>query len=203
MADVPAAMNTSQVHAVDAAFRSAGDSDSPNQTTPGRASPPQPGHVARLCRQRHAFVAPRQGAATVPAGKLPDRSVQPHETLRSRAYVQVVHVLRDDGARLRVSRPLREHVVRRVRLARGDRRATPLVPLPHQCRIARERFRRSEILGAERSPQTTGATKRRDTARCRYAGTCQHRHASRLSQASSQLLEHVIILVVRARYCLP
>ena len=46
MADVPAAMNTSQVHAVDAAVRSAGDSDSPNQTTPGRASPPHPGHVA-------------------------------------------------------------------------------------------------------------------------------------------------------------
>ena len=45
MADVPAVMNTSQVQAVDAAFRSAGESDSPNQTTPGRASPPQPGHA--------------------------------------------------------------------------------------------------------------------------------------------------------------
>ena len=175
MSDVPAAMNTSQVHAVDAAFRSAGDSDSPNQTTPGRASPPHPGHVAGCAgsgtrSSRHGRVPQRfqQASSQIDPCSRTRRCV-PDRMCRSSTFcVMTVHV----------------------------------VPLPHQRRIARECFGCGEIFGPERSPQPARSTECRDTARCGYASTGQHRHTSRLFQASSQLLEHAIILVVRARYCL-
>ena len=81
-------------------------------------------------RERDTFVAPdartrqpdlaRRQAMTA-AFQFPQRAVQANQAARARTHVQIVDILRDDGAAA-FPRPLREDVVRRVRRAsRHDR----------------------------------------------------------------------------------
>ncbi len=54
--------------------------------------------------------------------------------------------------------------VRRIRRFRRDQFAPPVVPFPHQARIALEGFRGGKVFRAKVAPQAIGAPKRRHAA---------------------------------------
>jgi hypothetical protein len=89
--------------------------------------------------------------------------------------VQPVDVLRRDHGRAarrdEAGGVVGDRAVRGVRHARGDERAAPGVPFPHQPRVAPEPLGRGQLLGAERSPQAVG------TAEGRHAGLGAHSRA--------------------------
>src|SRR5262245_14747295 len=111
----------------------------------------------------------RAGAGWPRAPQFPDRSVHAHDIVRRGGFVQTVDVLRDQRELRKPPAPRRQHVVRAVRPARRDQAAPPLVPLPDQLRVARERLRRGELLGPEIPPQPAGTAKRGHPARRRDA----------------------------------
>jgi hypothetical protein len=71
------------------------------------------------------------------------------------SLMQAIDVLRHDRQAPRGNR-----FVSRVRIRLRDKLAPPVIPFPHQLRIARECFLGREFLGTERSPQSTRAAER-------------------------------------------
>src|SRR5258706_6939003 len=133
----------------------------------------------RQLRERHALVAPWRRAirATLEAFELPQRAVQAHQFARPRAAVQIVNVLRDEMETV-VPRPSREHVMRRIRTARGHLLPAPGIPLPDERGIAGECLRRREILRPVAAPQSFRAAKGRHAARRGDAGARYRCHTA-------------------------
>jgi len=117
---------------------------SPNQTTAGRASPPQwqcggilgngarrSGQLAPQTVQRILQISPW----SLRIRRLPARSCKP-----STFWV-------DEGEPRFAGFQLRQGQVRRVGRRLGDQLAPPVVPLPHQARVAREGFGRGQSSG--------------------------------------------------------
>ena len=147
--------------------------------------PPQAGQVGGSDASGAVVVLPRGGAAVGGAAQLPDRPVKPDQVASAGALVQAVDVL-GDQREARTLTPAGEHLVRRVRPRRGDRRAAPVVPLPHQLRIHGERFRRGELLGAELPPQPVVSAEGGDAARRRHACAGQYDGRLRRTEAGNQ-----------------
>lgn len=80
--------------------------------------------------------------------------------------MKIIHVLREYPAAF-TCRPGRNDLMRLVGLTLADLFTPPAIPLPHERRIASERAGRGEIFGPEISPESLGAAKRRNAARCR------------------------------------
>src|SRR5436309_1114187 len=87
----------------------------------------------------------------------------------SRTRVQVVHVLRDKQELVCVLGQFSNRRVRFIRLRVADALSPLAIPFPNQFRIARERFRRSQLCWIEVLPVTVLAAKCRDTALSRNA----------------------------------
>ena len=146
-------------------------------------------------RHRGIMPSPRRCRAASPALHLPDRSVESNDvamplsrcSLGGGRLMQPVDVLRDECEVGEALAPGREHSMRRVRLARGDLPAAPVVPLPHQARITRKCLRRGERLGFEALPKTVSAAERRHAARGRDTGAGQHRDANITRQPARQV----------------
>jgi hypothetical protein len=100
--------------------------------------------------------------------------VQPQQVARARALVEPVDVLRDQRDALSRAHPLRERVMRGVRLGIADDLPAPVVPFPHELRIGGESARAGERLGAEASPQSARAAKGRNAGRRRHARAGEH-----------------------------
>ena len=71
--------------------------------------------------------------------------------------VQPIHVLRDQREARLPNLQLHKRAVRRIGRGLGDDLAAPVVPLPHQLRVARERLGRGEILRLVILPEAIGA----------------------------------------------
>src|SRR6185436_16698386 len=72
--------------------------------------------------------------------------------------------------------PPREHLVRPIGAARRDEAAPPVVPFPHEHRIARECLRCRKLLGPEVPPEAAGSAEGRHAARRRDARAGQDRY---------------------------
>ena len=170
------------------------DSDSPNQTTAGRAMPPQWGHCGGRS-QRHAIVAPRRraGGTSPPADSSQidpcSRTRLRVPAARCRSSTFCVSTVTLSPADVMGSDPIRpggNDVVRGIGTAGGDQLAAPRVPLPDEPRIAGERLGRRQILGAILAPEAIRPAKRRHAARRRHARAGQNRESSRaLMRAAS------------------
>src|SRR5688500_10836929 len=93
--------------------------------------------------------------------------------------MQVIHVLRDDGATVERRRPTCDDLVRGIGLACCNPLATPRVPLPDEDRIPTEGSWCRKVLGAKLPPQSAAAAERRHTARRRYPSPGQNRDPCR------------------------
>ena len=81
--------------------------------------------------------------------------------------------------------------MRRVRLALRDHLPAPVVPLPHEFRIAREGVRRGERFRLEVFPQPVRAAKRRHAAGGGDAGTGEDRDPCVWTKSFDELLKNV------------
>src|SRR5262245_45085475 len=90
-------------------------------------------------RKGHRFVTPGMQTACTPAGELPDGPVQPYDTGRTGAQMEIVDVLRQDRAALEGMRPARDDVVGGIGPAGRNLLPPPRIPFPDEVRIARER----------------------------------------------------------------
>ncbi len=86
-----------------------------------------------------------------------------------------------------------------IGLNAGDEAAPPVVPLPTELWIARERFGRSEIFGFELAPQAAGAAKSGNTAFGGNAGTSKHSYATRFGDQLAGVVETQPLLISSAR----
>ena len=108
----------------------------------------------------------------------------------SSTLVESVDVLRDQGEIRKPLAPRREHVMRRVRFALRDHLPAPVVPLPHEFRIAREGLRSGEGFRFEVFPQPVGAAKRRHAAGGGDAGAGEDRDSCVWTESSNELLKN-------------
>jgi hypothetical protein len=109
----------------------------------------------RQVREGHRPIFPvaRSRCARCRAAQVPDRAVIADDVLRACALVESIDILSDEGEPVAAA-PLGDDVMCRIRLARCDARATPVVPFPDEPRVACECLRRREILRSERFPQS-------------------------------------------------
>ena len=105
------------------------------------------------------------------APEMPQAAVDVDDVPASRAFMEVIHVLRDDGHPPVVVLRARQGPVGWVGFRAGDDPTPHVVPLPHQNGIALERFGGREILGPVVLPPAAGIAEGGDTAFRRYAGT--------------------------------
>jgi hypothetical protein len=96
--------------------------------------------------------------------------MEAHDVLRARPFVKAVHVLRDERETIVSAAPGGDHLVRAIRRTAGDPAASPLVPLPHELRVARKRLGRGEVLRTEVPPEAVRSAEGRDAARRGDAG---------------------------------
>jgi hypothetical protein len=101
--------------------------------------------------------------------------VQAEQPLGAGALVQAVDVLSDERDARPVARPPRQDVVRGIGTRVLDHPAAPVVPLPDELGVVRERLGRRQRLGAYLLPESVGTPECGD-AGCRgYSGSGENR----------------------------
>src|SRR5208283_4773694 len=124
----------------------------------------------------------------------PDIAVELEDSPAARAVVQTIHVLGDEGKPRFAGFQLRQGEVRRVGRGLGDQLTPPVVPLPHQARVARKSFGRGQIFGPVILPQagvpSGSAAKSGDAAFRGNARAGEHCHGGRLGQPFTSLPDH-------------
>src|SRR5439155_14728120 len=94
----------------------------------------------------------------------PDIAVELQRSAAAGSFMQTVHVLGDQGEIGLGGLEMNQGSMSRVGLGFSDQSATPVIPLPNQARIFRERLGRCQIFGFVLLPETIGAAEGRDAA---------------------------------------
>ena len=197
---MPTVRKTSQEHASSAASSAGPGSDSPNQTTAGRASPPHDGHAGGIVASGTA--SSRQGAA-------------PHSRQHERSQSDPCTRIRCDvPARTWRSSTFWVMTVQRSN-SRDHRAITSCAGLGwHEATSARrqayhshtsvgfrpKRLRRRQVLGPKLAPQSPAAAEGRHPARGRDAGAGQNRDARRAAEPVGKRLE-LLVAHAGSQYC--
>lgn len=165
-----------------------GGRDSPNHTTAGRARPPQ-AQCGGDPGQRHAAIG--EFGAAGGAAHAPDIAVQLENPAAAGEIVQAVDVLRDQGEGGLAALQFGERAMGGVGRGFGDLPPPPVIPLPHQARVAPESFRRGQVFGLKTLPQAARTAKGGNAAGRGDSGSRHDGNRAGLRQPFPGLLQGV------------
>ena len=137
--------------------------------------------------QRHTAI--RKIGPAYRATHPPDVAVKPENLAVASQVVESVDVLRDEREPWLLDFQFHQRAVSGVRRGFGDDLAAPVVPLPYQARIARERLGCRQFFRLVVLPQAACAAEGRDAALGGDAGARQDRHGVRLCDPCSYFFD--------------